>query len=519
MSTNVGQAFQPDNSAPRAAVRLESLTYGPRSRRQFLLEAGGGLGAIALTSLLANGLRASTTTSNPLAVQPPHFAARAKSVIWCFLDGGPSHIDLFDPKPELTRLDGQPLPNSFNRPVTAMGRTAYTPLLASRRAFRQHGQSGTWVSDWYPEIARHVDDLAVIRSCYADGLNHVGSVCQMNTGSILGGRPCLGSWAIYGLGSENADLPGFVVLADYPEEPPGGNRNWGTGFMPATYQGTKFREGDSPILYLTKYLTKGTGPFLRNPAASREDASSKMDPSPLSVSERAKLDFIQQLNRRHQHPRPDDDQLAARIAAYELAYRMQAAAPEAVDLRQETEETRRLYGLEQKETERMGRNCLLARRLVERGVRFVQIYSGSGSKWDAHSNVEGNHAKYCRESDRPIAGLLADLKRRGLLESTLVIWGGEFGRTPMSESGNGRDHNPYGFTMWLAGGGVRGGITHGATDALGLYAVENKVHVHDLHATILHLLGLDHESLTFAHNGQQERLTMVSGAVVEAILA
>jgi hypothetical protein len=375
-----------------------------------------------------------------------------------------------------------------------MGRTAYTPLLCSRRQFRQHGQSGTWVSDWYPEIARHVDEMAVIRSCYADGLNHVGSVCQMNTGSILGGRPCLGSWAIYGLGSENADLPGFVVLADYPEEPPGGNRNWGTGFMPATFQGTKFREGESPILYLVP------------PTASGEQ-------------QRAKLDFIQRLNRRHKQERVEDDQLEARIAAYELAYRMQSAAPEAVDLRGETEQTLRLYGVDQKETQRMGRSCLLARRLVERGVRFVQIYSGSGSKWDAHSNVEGNHARYCRESDLPIAGLLADLKQRGLLESTLVIWGGEFGRTPMSESGNGRDHNPYGFTMWLAGGGVRGGMTYGATDALGLYAIENKVHVHDLHATILHLLGLDHEALTFPHNGQDERLTVVSGNVVEPILA
>ncbi|HWB09939.1 MAG TPA: DUF1501 domain-containing protein [Pirellulales bacterium] len=468
----------------------------PRSRREFLLKAGGGFGALALASLTAKNVlaREASAVADPLAARPPHFATRAKSVIWCFLDGGPSHIDLFDPKPELSRLDGQPLPDSFGRPVTAMGRTAYTPLLASRRQFRQHGQSGTWVSDWYPEIARHVDEMAVIRSCYADGLNHVGSVCQMNTGSILGGRPCLGSWAIYGLGSENADLPGFVVLADYPEEPPGGNRNWGTGFMPATFQGTKFREGESPILYLAP------------PAAGGQ-------------RQRAKLDFIQQLNRRHRQERAEDDQLEARIAAYELAYRMQAAAPEAVDLKGETDQTLRLYGIDQKETQRMGRNCLLARRLVERGVRFVQIYSGSGSKWDAHSNVEGNHARYCRESDLPIAGLLADLKQRGLLESTLVIWGGEFGRTPMSESGNGRDHNPYGFTMWLAGGGVRGGATYGATDALGLYAVENKVHVHDLHATILHLLGLDHEALTFPHNGQDERLTMVSGRVVEAILS
>ncbi|HEV3345384.1 MAG TPA: DUF1501 domain-containing protein [Pirellulales bacterium] len=491
----------------------------PRTRREFLLKAGGGFGALALTSLAAQSGLAKEAAPNPLASRAPHFAARAKSVIWCFLDGGPSHIDLFDPKPELTRLDGQPLPDSFGRPVTAMGRTAYTPLLGSRRQFRQHGESGVWVSDWYPEIARHVDEMAVIRSCYADGLNHVGSVCQMNTGSILGGRPCLGSWSIYGLGSENADLPGFVVLSDHPEEPPGGNRNWGTGFMPATFQGTKFREGESPILYLAS-PEKGD----RNLLPERpEGGFAQKVPVPFfrasGERQRAKLDFIQQLNRRHRKERAEDDQLEARIAAYELAYRMQAAAPEAVDLSDETDQTLRQYGIGQKETERMGRNCLLARRLVERGVRFVQIYSGSGSKWDAHSNVEGNHARYCRESDLPIAGLLADLKQRGLLDSTLVIWGGEFGRTPMSESGNGRDHNPYGFTMWMAGGGVRGGVTYGATDALGLYAVENKVHVHDLHATILHLLGLDHEALTFPHNGQDERLTMVSGKVVEGILA
>jgi hypothetical protein len=404
-------------------------------------------------------------------------------------------VDLFDPKPELTRLHGQSLPGSFKRPVTAMGRTAFTPLLASQRTFKQYGQAGTWVSDWYPELAQCVDDFAVIRSCYADGLNHVGSVCQMNTGSVLGGRPCLGSWSLYGLGSVNANLPGYVVLLDYPEEPPGGNRNWSTGFMPATYQGTKFRSGKTPILDLESARPLAPG------------------------SQRAKLDFIQELNRRHRAARAEDDHLEARIAAYELAYRMQAAAPEAVDLSQETEETRRLYGLDRQETERFGRNCLLARRLVERGVRFVQLYSGSGSKWDAHTDVETNHARYCRESDRPIAGLLKDLKRRGLLSSTLVIWGGEFGRTPMSESGKGRDHNPYGFTMWMAGGGIKGGITYGATDLLGLWAVENRVHVHDLHATILHCLGIDHRQLTFLHNGRDERPTINGGKVITEVVA
>jgi hypothetical protein len=459
-------------------------------RRDFLARAGSGCGLLALHALLVREGKAAES-----GARGGHFAGKAKSVIWLFLDGGPSHIDLFDPKPELTRLAGQPLPASFKRPVTAMGRTAYTPLLASRRKFKQHGESGTWVSDWYPEVATCVDDIAILRSCRADGLNHVGSVCQMNTGSILGGRPCLGSWALYGLGSVREDLPGFVVLLDRPEDPPGGSRNWSTGFMPPTYQGTKFRDGPEPVLHLEPAHSAGPG------------------------RQRAKLDFIQELNRRHREGRPDDEDLEARIAAYELAYRMQSAAPEAVDLAGETAATRRLYGLDDKSTERFGRNCLLARRLVERGVRFVQLYSGSGSKWDAHSDVEGNHALHCRETDRPIAGLLKDLKRRGLLDSTLVVWGGEFGRTPMSESGNGRDHNPYGFTTWMAGGGIKGGVTFGATDAIGLYAVEDPVHVHDLHATILHCLGLDHKRLTYPYNGRDERATVNGGRVIRAILA
>ena len=454
----------------------------PCSRRDFLTRAGGGMGMLALLSLLEREGRAAA----------PHFQPTAKSVIWCFLDGGPSHIDLFDPKTALTKLDGRPLPGSFKRPVTAMGRTAYTPLLGSKRTFKRYGKSGQWVSDWYPEIATCVDDIAFLKGCYADGLNHVGSVCQMNTGSILGGRPCLGSWSLYGLGSASDNLPGYVVLLDYPEDPPGGSRNWSTGFMPATYQGTRFRAGRTPVLYL--------------------------DPPGSEPAQRTKLDFIQELNRRHRKGREDDSELEARIASYELAFKMQRSAPEAVDLSRETAETKRLYGLDRKETESLGRNCLLARRLVERGVRFVQLYCGSGSKWDAHSNVETNHARYCRESDRPIAGLLKDLKRRGLLDETLVVWGGEFGRTPMSESGKGRDHNPYGFTMWLAGGGVKGGVSYGATDDIGLYAVEDRAHVHDLHATILHCLGLDHKKLTYPHNGRDERATINGGKVIKAIL-
>ena len=472
------------------------------SRRDFLQRAGSGFGALALATLLDADARGRESAPNapakataPLAPKPPHFRPKAKSVIWCFLDGGPSHVDLFDPKPALTRLAGAPLPPSFKRPITPMGPTAHTPLLAPKRKFKQFGQSGTWVSDWYPEIATCVDDIAVIRNCTADGLNHVGSVCQMNTGSILGGRPCLGSWSVYGLGSVSNDLPAYVVLLDYPGEPPGGNRNWGTGFIPATFQGTKFRDGKVPILHVRP---------------------------PESITDRrqqGKLNFVQQLNRRHLSGRERDDGLEARIAAYELAYRMQSAAPEVVDLSAESEQTRRLYGVDQKQTERNGRNCLLARRLVERGVRYVQLYFGSGSKWDAHSNIESNHARYCGESDRPIAGLLKDLKQRGMLDETLVVWGGEFGRTPMSESGNGRDHNPYGFTIWMAGGGIRGGVTHGDTDEIGLYAVDGQSHVHDIHATILHCLGLEHLKLTFTHNGRQERATINGGEVIHDVLA
>ncbi len=472
--------------------------WPPRSRREFLLRAGNGFGALALSSLLAadaRGAEERTKSLNPLAPREPHYKPDAKSVIWLFTDGGASHIDLFDPKPVLNKLAGKPLPASFKRPVTAMGRTAYTPLLGSERTFKRHGASGTWVSDWYPEIATCVDEMAVIRSCTADGLNHVGGVCQMNTGSILGGRPCLGSWAIYGLGSAAENLPGYVVLLDYPEEPPGGNRNWGTGFVPSSFQGTKFRPGNIPILHLS-------------PPEGIADSR-----------QRRKLDFIQGLNKRHRGTRALDDNLEARIATYELAYRMQSAAPEVVDLSGESDETRQLYGVDRKETQRVGRNCLLARRLVERGVRFVQLYLGSGSKWDAHSNLESNHTRYCRESDRPIAGLIKDLKRRGMLDSTLVVWGGEFGRTPMSESGNGRDHNPYGFTMWMAGGGIKGGVTYGTTDEIGLYAVDDKVHVHDIHATILRCLGIDHEALTYLHNGRDERATINGGRVIRGVLA
>jgi hypothetical protein len=470
----------------------------PFSRRDFLRRAGAGFGSLALAALMAREAQAGTAArcaaTNPLAPRLPHLPARARSVIFCFMDGGPSHLDLFDPKPQLTKLAGKPLPSSFAKPMTAMGSTADTPLLASARTFTQHGQSGLWVSDWYPEIAGCVDDLAILRSCRADGQTHVASVCQMNTGSLRPGRPALGAWTLYGLGTVCDNLPGFVILNDYDVDPPGADRNWGTGFMPATYQGTKFTPGKTPILYASP-------------------------PADLSTNrQRAKVDFINELNKNYAARRDASDLVEARIAAYELAYRMQSSAPDAVDLSRETAQTQRLYGLDRPETARNGRNCLLARRLIERGVRFVQLYMGSGSKWDAHSDLEVNHAQFCRESDRPIAGLLKDLKRRGLLDSTLVVWGGEFGRTPMSESGNGRDHNPFGFTMWMAGGGVKGGMVHGTTDEIGLYAVDKPAHVHDIHATILHLLGLDHKALTFLHDGRDERLTETSGQVIHDIV-
>ncbi len=462
------------------------------SRRDFL--AGTGFGALALSALLEQDARGRETASpSPLAVRAPHAATRAKAVIFLFMEGGPSHIDLFDPKPALTKLHGQKLPASFGNVLTPMG-TGGNTLMASKRTFRKHGRAGLDVSDWLPHLATCADDLAVVRSCWADGLNHVGSVCQMNTGSVLAGRPSLGSWVLYGLGSVNQNLPGFVVMSD-AGEPTGGPRNWGTAFMPATYQGTYFRGGPSPILHL----------------APPPD----VDPR----RQRDKLELINALNERHRQARPEDSELAARINAYELAFRMQATAPEAVDLSGETEKTKEDYGLNRKETAEFGRRCLLARRLVERGVRFVQVYCGGGSQWDAHSDVEGNHARLCLRSDRPTAALLKDLKQRGLLDETLVVWGGEFGRTPMNEGGTGRDHNPYGFTMWFAGGGVKGGQVIGTTDEIGLRAVENRSHVHDLHATILHLLGFEHTKLTYFHNGRDERLTENAGRVVSALFA
>jgi hypothetical protein len=465
------------------------LQSGYLSRRQMLTQSGTGFGALALAGLLGSQQQAQSAE----AKKQPHHPAKATSVIFLFMEGGPSAMDTFDPKPTLNKLAGQQLPASFKPIILAMGEKN-PPLMASKRKWAQYGEGGLWVSDWYPHVAQCADDLCVVRSCISDGINHSGGVCQMNTGSTLGGRPSLGSWVSYGLGTENQNLPGFVVLEDNPGLVINGPRNWGAGFMPAVYQGTALQNGPEPIRNL----------------ATPKDVSTAV--------QRGKLALLRELNQRHASERRDQTELDARIASYELAFRMQAEAPEAVDLADETEETQKLYGLDEAKTQNFGRMCLLARRMVERGVRFVQLYSGSGSKWDAHSDIEKNHGTNCGATDKPIAGLLTDLKRRGLLKNTLVVWGGEFGRTPQSEKGNGRDHNPAGFTMWLAGGGVRGGRTVGATDEIGLHAVEDRLHVHDFHATILRLLGLDNMLLTYLHKGRPERPTLNEGAPCEKIV-
>ncbi len=467
----------------------------PQSRRDFLRRAGGGFGTIALAALLAEqGLPADAAEGpaaalNPLAPRPPHFKPRARRVIFLFMSGGPSHLETFDPKPDLRRLHGQKLPASFG-PVKTRRGVDKNRLLATKRTFRKHGRSGIEVSDLLPHLAGCVDDLCVLRGCHGDSVTHPESVYLMNTGFIRMGHPSLGSWLAYGLGTDNQNMPAFVVLPDPGGWVKGGAPAWGNGFLPAAYQGTVLRGGRSPILHL------------RTPGGIGE------------AQQRRTLDFINRLNREHFRQRGDDSELSARIAAYELAFRMQMHAPEVMDVARETAATRNLYGLDQPATAEFGLRCILARRLVERGVRFVQLYCGDTNGWDAHSDIEGNHKRLCAQSDRPIAGLLRDLKSRGLLDSTLVIWGGEFGRTPMSEGTSGRDHNPHGFTMWLAGGGVKGGQVIGATDAVGLRAEADKVHVHDLHATVLYLLGLKHRHLTYRHNGRNERLTDNFGEVV-----
>ncbi|GAA5511060.1 DUF1501 domain-containing protein [Novipirellula caenicola] len=464
------------------------------SRREMLLQSGTGFGALALAGMLGGVGSASEATdaASPLMSKLTHHPARAKSVIFLFMEGGPSHIDTFDPKPAIQKLAGKPLPDSFGRVITAMGEFD-SPVLESKRKWKQHGESGLWISDWLPHMATRADDLAVIRSCWTNGINHSGGVCQMNTGTQFAGRPSLGSWVTYGLGTQNQNLPAFVVMQDKGTVV-NGPRNWGTGFMPAIYQGTQMQIEGTPFANL--------------------DVPKHVTPR----QQRIELDYLAAINRRHMQTRSDNSELEARIRSYELAYQMQSHAPEAVDLSQETAETKSLYGMDEKETSEFGRNCLLARRMVERGVRFIQLYHGAGSQWDAHSNIESNHTKMCRGMDKPVAGLLTDLARRGLLDETLVVWGGEFGRTPMSEQGNGRDHNPTGFTMVMAGGGVKAGQAFGATDEVGLHAVEDRVHVHDLHSTILYLMGIDHKKLIYVNKGRPERIDENEGRVFKKVV-
>ncbi len=466
------------------------------TRRDFLKRSGAGFGMLGLAGLLdRQGLLGTAhAATSPFAMKPGQFAGRAKSVIFMFLYGGPSGFDLFDHKPELDKFDGKTLDwkgklDTFN-PNPG-------PLMKSPYAFKQYGQCGAWVSEKYTAVAEHVDDIAFIKSCYCESNNHAPALFQMNTGIARVGYPSIGSWLTYGLGTENQDLPGYVVMYDPRGGPIGGPQNWSSGFLPSSFQATPFRSTGTPILNLDR----------------RADMPVEQ--------QRAQLDLLAQLNDEHMRMNPGEADLAARIESFELAYRMQMEAPETVDLSTETEETKRLYGMDREETKYFGTQLLIARRLVERGVRFVQVYSGGGHQqesWDAHFGLKVNHDMHCLETDVPMAGLLADLKRRGLLDETLVVWGGEFGRMPVSQGAVGRDHNPDGFLMWMAGGGVKGGISYGETDEVGYKAEVDPVSVNDLHATILDRLGVDHEKLTYVHNGRKFRLTDVAGNVLQKIL-
>lgn len=463
------------------------------TRRQALSRFANGFGMLGLATMLP-GQAGAGQAMNPLAVQPAHIPARAKNIIFLFMSGGPSHVDLFDPKPRLLAESGKPLP--FEKPK--LERTKTGNLLGSPFAFKRHGQSGMEFSELLPNLATCADDMCVIRSMVADNINHNGACLQMNTGEQTFSRPSLGSWLLYGLGSENQNLPGFVVLS--PAQPAQGAPLWGSSFLPAAYQGTLVADMDNPIANL---------------ANGRYDSS----------IQRKQLDMLAKLNEQHQAQREEDSRLSARIASFELAYRMQTEAPEAFDIQGETEATRRLYGMDESTTEIFGKQCLLARRLVERGVRCVQVYHTQTAKrsscqlWDQHGGLKEELPANCAATDKPMAGLLKDLKARGLLDETLVLWGGEFGRTPTAEGDNGREHHPFGFTMWMAGGGVKGGLTHGATDEYGWHAVQDRVHVHDLHATILHQMGIHHEQLTYRYAGRDYRLTDVHGNVVKSILS
>ncbi len=470
-------------------------------RRLFLRQSGHGLGCAALSALLSGEGKAAGQ----------HFAPKAKRVIWLFMHGGPSHLDLWDPKVGLYRYEGQPLPASYG-PVETRRKVAKNALMPPVKPFKSHGESGLRISEFLPAMGEVADQLCVVKSCHGNSVNHPQAVYQVNTGSMLMGKPSMGSWISYGLGSENENMPAFVVMPDPGAGPKGGPPAWGNGFLPATYQGVTMRAGENPILHLREPGEP------EKSGETQKVANARVEPSLLA--RRATLNLVQQLNLAHLDQSGGiDDVLIARIRAYEMAFRMQSAAPDLVDLSGESEGTKQAYGIDLPWSKEFGTRCLLARRMLERGARFVQLYSGDTVGWDAHSDLKKNHSRMCRATDRPVSALIQDLRQRGLLEDTLVIWGGEFGRMPMSEKGTGRDHNPWGYTTVLAGAGVKPGFSYGETDEFGLKAEENPVHVHDLHATILHLLGLDHEKLSVVHNGKKERLTDVFGEVVTGILA
>lgn len=462
------------------------------SRRQLLLQSAVGFGHLALASLLAETSQANTI--DPLAPRAPHFPARAKRIIFLFMKGGPSQVDTFDPKPLLDRDHGKPLP--FAKPRVQFAPTGN--LLRSPWKFKQYGQGGLWASELFPQVATCLDDVCMIHSLHGSNAAHGGALLKLHTGSDNFVRPSMGSWITYGLGSENRNLPGFITIC--PTLAHGGVNNWGSAFLPAAYQGTPLGNASIPA-------DQSRVSYIRNKTWTPE-------------VQQQQLRQLQEINQEHLRQTGPDLALEGRINSFELAFRMQTEMPEAENLAGETEATRKQYGIDDPITANFGRQCLLARRFAERGVRFVQVtHSDSAVQWDQHGDLRRDHAKNAREVDRPIAGLLQDLKSRGLLRDTLVLWGGEFGRTPTAQGTDGRDHNPDGFTMWLAGGGVKGGYRHGSTDDYGFYAAENKVHLHDLHATILHLLGLDHEKLTYRHAGRDFRLTDVHGKVVKEILA
>lgn len=464
------------------------------SRRAMLRNAAVGFGSLALSSMLAEQSRADSTIVDPLQAKLPLFAARAKRVIFLFMKGGPSHLDTFDPKPLLTRDDGKPLP--FAKPRVQFAPTGN--LLKSPWQFRQYGESGSWVSDLFPHLATCVDDMCFVHSLHGTNPAHGGAVLKIHTGSDNFVRPSIGSWVSYGLGTDNSNLPSFVTIC--PTLAHGGINNWGSAFLPAAYQGTPIGNASVPSDQArVKYISNSSQP---------------------RALQQLELERLKQLNRQHQLTSGPEPSLEARINSFELAFRMQTAMPLAEDLSEESAATRQLYGLDESSTANFGRMCLMARRFAERGVRFIQVtHSNSNVQWDQHSDLKDGHEKNALEVDKPIAGLLKDLKSRGLLEDTLVWWGGEFGRTPTVEGSNGRDHNPEGFTMWLAGGGVKPGLHYGSTDDYGYFAAEDKVHIHDLHATILHLLGLDHERLTYRYAGRDFRLTDVEGNVVHKLFA